>query len=855
MNRIFQATVPPPPPFVFGATLCRACRGAVLAAAAAGCLAALVPAAHGQTPVTWGNTATNFNLSSSWLGGSVPTAANIAVFGNSVTQQPSLTAAASVAGLQFGTANWTLGGGGNALTLGSSGLTLASSANASRTINTNITLAADQTWTIANPGGNNNRNLLLNNPAAPASGSVNLTLTGGGRFDLASSGALNIGTSGTLTVRDFAYLLTNNAAVQPSNAGTVLIQSGGVQIALGSAAFGSSSVAPTITIYGNGSLMGGGGGASQANRIRDTAAITLQGGAFAGNSGEARNNTETVGAITLGAGGGRWVVRRTTDLGASTGTITSAAASLTRTADRGTMLFSSAALQIGAVAVGRTEITVSSTAGLTLVGGGGSTSSTTDKNISILPWAVGDNSYPVGFGAGFVTYDSSLGFRLLTTTNYDSSLGTAGNNVRLAADATPTGNQTANALLVDTGGTAGVARTVTGDGALTITSGGLIFGGDSSSTSTVTNTGTIGGFTGLVFGSSGTPAEAVITVSAIHTNTASSKFRTAGTLTISSPITTADGLTKSGPGTLVLASAANAFTGPTTINGGTLRLGASNALPTGTDVAINGSGGIVSGTISAGAYVSRVYQATPLTVLDLNGFNQTVSGLTGADGAGGSSLGVVTSTALGTATLTHTGSSTFAGRLQDGGAGQLLALTKSTGGLLTLSGSNTFTGATGVSGGRLLVTGALGNTAVSVTGSGALGGTGSLGGSLSFAALSAFEIMDFLDPLSVTGSTTFASGFGVANLTGFSWDALDLDTPYAVLATTQQFSLADISNFGLAARAPVGTASREAYFTSEPSGGLQLVVVPEPGTLPLAGLGVAAAALVVRRRGLGRKSR
>ena len=115
--------------------------------------------------------------------------------------------------------------------------------------------------------------------------------------------------------------------------------------------------------------------------------------------------------------------------------------------------------------------------------------------------------------------------------------------------------------------------------------------------------------------------------------------------------------------------------------------------------------------------------------------------------------------------------------------------------------------------------------------------------------------MDFLDPLSVTGSTTFASGFGVANLTGFSWDALDLDTPYAVLATTQQFSLADISNFGLAARAPVGTASREAYFTSEPSGGLQLVVVPEPGTLPLAGLGVAAAAWVVRRRGLGRKSR
>ena len=50
MNRIFQATVPPPPPFVFGATLCRACRGAVLAAAAAGFVCAVgFESAHATT--------------------------------------------------------------------------------------------------------------------------------------------------------------------------------------------------------------------------------------------------------------------------------------------------------------------------------------------------------------------------------------------------------------------------------------------------------------------------------------------------------------------------------------------------------------------------------------------------------------------------------------------------------------------------------------------------------------------------------------------------------------------------------------------------------------------------------------
>lgn len=153
------------------------------------------------------------------------------------------------------------------------------------------------------------------------------------------------------------------------------------------------------------------------------------------------------------------------------------------------------------------------------------------------------------------------------------------------------------------------------------------------------------------------------------------------------------------------------------------------------------------------------------------------------------------------------------------------------------------------------MTGALGNTAVSVTGSGALGGTGSLGGSLSFAETSALEIMSFADPLAVAGSTTFASGFGIGNLTGFDWDTLDLDTSYAVLSTSQQFSFASIANFGFAERGPVGSTGRQACFESEPTGGLQFVVVPEPGTLPLVGLGLAAAAWVVRRRGRGSRSR
>ena len=170
--------------------------------------------------------------------------------------------------------------------------------------------------------------------------------------------------------------------------------------------------------------------------------------------------------------------------------------------------------------------------------------------------------------------------------------------------------------------------------------------------------------------------------------------------------------------------ASNSFAGPLEIQRGSVYLGNASALTQTNVLFMNANSGnsarfFLYGNSVAVANLSSTSNGTNVIA---NGNELSAAALT---------LGAVT------LTVNQTTSGTYSGMIQDvlaeydgSGSGTTgpLNLTKTGPGTLTLSGANSYSGATTIAGGALLVNGSLGTGTVTVSGGATLGGTGVIGG-------------------------------------------------------------------------------------------------------------------------------
>ena len=224
-----------------------------------------------------------------------------------------------------------------------------------------------------------------------------------------------------------------------------------------------------------------------------------------------------------------------------------------------------------------------------------------------------------------------------------------------------------------------------------------------------------------------------------------------GSFTHNTAIGGTAGLKLNGPGTLVLGTA-NTFTGDVVVTQGTLELGAAGALPSGSPL------NLASGT-----------------TLNLAGFAATLGRL---EGAGNIALGAAH------LAVAQSQKSTYSGVISGTGG-----LAKSGSGTLTLTGANTFSGATSITGGLLRLNGSAANSAFTVSG-------GTLTGNATVGALT-ISSGGTLSPGNSPGTTnagntewagggsfTFEVNQGTSAVAGTNYDLLAISGSLTINATS-----------------------------------------------------------------------
>ncbi len=553
----------------------------------------------------------------------------------------------------------------------------------------------------------------LNDLATFDLGGFTLTLnqssstTYAGVFTGTGSLVMNAGSAGNFT-------LTNSS---PGFTGEVIINGGLFLIGGDIARLDASS----FTVNKNGNLLlDNNGNSSITTRILDTASIILNSadGPF---SGETRprglsnrendnvSSNETYGSLVLNSGASYVTLEASGGTSAQGGLV----ASIGWTRNNAATI-NVRGRNLGGTANERAQFKVANANDAAMLAaniGGGGTIGGTAKNVSIIPWAIGEN-LTEGLGDGnmgntFLSYVDDRGFVPLNLTNEFATFTTAtsGDNIResLSGDLTGVVGASINSLIINNINTATVNATGSGVGhSLANNSGAFLFTLSSGVNSTAYNT-ILGGFDDGITTSS---SEYVFYV----VNPSSATTTPTLTATVGSPLNSTADIIKSGRGTLIFTAANTAGGGAskTTINEGILEIADLDNIGGNTGALV-----FSGGTLRLGSTLTDDISLRTITLLigggtiDTNGVDLALTNTVG------SGLGGFSKTGLGNLTLnaaaTYTGATVVSGGTLTVGANNATGnggnLTVNAGATLDLGASSINHNLVNTSGASPLITG------------------------------------------------------------------------------------------------------------------------------------------------------
>ncbi len=618
-----------------------------------------------------------------------------------------------LAGIVIDEGTVTFGGTGT-LYLRASGITN-NTANL-LTLSANASLVSNQTW---NTGSNG----ITQNSTSVISGTGNLIKDGAGTLTLGGTAANT--NSGTFTVNNGTVVLNKSASTNATGTGAITIgdSTGLADTAILRIDTNNEQInnASAITINSDGQFNVN-GRTETVGSVAGAGNLALGSGALTAGG---NNNTTTLDGVISGSGNftkaGTGTLTLTGDntftgvLTLNAGTIS--AANITNggiasdigqganTADR--IVFAGGALQYtGATTTSNRAFTINAgstgtinvNSGTTLTMAGATGTATTGSLIKL-----GDGTLILS-GTQTYTGTTTIGSATVAggtlTLASDNNLGTGNGAVTIFSGtlSTLTYDETIGALNLGGGASGTSANVLLGDGSV-LTLGGTV-------TYSATNNPN-----GATINKSGTTGE--LALGANRTFNVGNSTAATNDLAISAIISGSGfSLTKTGAGTLSL-SGANTYTGATNIStaggasGGTLALGADNVLP---NTTVNVYAGTLStltfdntiGALNLGGGASGTTAAVSLgdgSVLTLGG-DVTYNATNNPNGATINKSGTTGELALGANRTFNVGNSTAATNdlaISAIISGSGFSLTKTGAGTLSLSGANTYTGATNIS--------------------------------------------------------------------------------------------------------------------------------------------------------------